>query len=1254
MAIELPDLLQKIRVNASSVAASEQIIARWSKTFDEAFARVRRGTRDLQDSLDDTSGAVDDLTDTFGGAGGSTDDLADSIDRLGGAADDAGAAARRTRNSYDDLAGTLRGLGDAYKDTSDAAATLAAVSDSATFSARRSREANDELADSLRDLTNAYDQAADAAARLRDEQGKGPGRPPGGPDDPPDDPGGGGGGGGGNGDTETNRIGNLIGALGALGKLSTSAAGNLGSLTSAFSGVRDVLISTTPVMALFITSIPVIASVGAGAIAFLSQLGTALFGVGINLIDVAGQFGTAAGAAGALLPTLVAFKSVSGVFAGITGPATAAADAILKFGADSDEAQAALEGLGPAAQDFAVTLADVRGAYQALKAEAGEEVLPGITAGFSRLADSILPALYDGFVGVGGVIGGTINSFADLAESGPFQTELGAVVSQNTSLVAALGNALVPLAGALVAVTAAAGPMAQRFADAAVQGSNFLLSITSGAENQAKLISFFERAGDTAISLFNGVKDLVVAFDNFVNIVNDTSNTDFVTSFTEGAAAVRDFTSSFLGRAEIIDFLETARERASQLYETVTGFGDGIADVFRIAAEAIGINFVGGLADAATRFSEFTSSVSGENQIRTFFEESGPILEEFGGLISDIIGKFGELAQGASADTALQTIQGLRTELGPVLAELADRAATLGPEIIALATAGAELASAIPVDVIIEAAAGLADLLTAILSIDGASTVIGTLVAVGVGLTALASIGGTVITTLGVLNTIATATGLKTLGAAALGAAQSMGALALAQLRAAASATASAAAFVAQQVATVAVSAATKAWAAVQAILNIVLSANPIGIVIVAIGALVAGLIYAYQNSETFRNIVNGAFRAVADTAVAVFGGIRDFLTSVWDGIKIVTETAVSFIVAVVTTYFTIVRTVVETVLGGVQAVVSTVWNGIQTVITTVVSFVVAYVTTYFTVIRTIIETVLNGVRVVVGAVWNGIQAVITNVVGFIVTYITTYFNIIRTVIETVLNGIRAVFGAVWGAIQGVVSAAISIVTGNVSGGMNQLRGIVSGALSAVQSVFSSAWSGIAGAVRSGIDTVVSIVSGLGGRISSAVGNLGSILVNAGESVIDGLVRGIRGAIGRISDVMSAVASKVKGFLPFSPAKEGPLAGRGNPEFSGRSIGRSLAKGIRSQQGAVSSAMNDLVGTVAAANLADVISSIPTQRAPVGVTRFGAGGVTNTTTSDASVNFNAPVQVLDDKVLADRIAERQKQRESLAVAVTTR
>ena len=53
------------------------------------------------------------------------------------------------------------------------------------------------------------------------------------------------------------------------------------------------------------------------------------------------------------------------------------------------------------------------------------------------------------------------------------------------------------------------------------------------------------------------------------------------------------------------------------------------------------------------------------------------------------------------------------------------------------------------------------------------------------------------------------------------------------------------------------------AFTAVQAALNVVMSANPVGIVVIALAALGAALVVAWKKSETFRNIVRTVFTVV-------------------------------------------------------------------------------------------------------------------------------------------------------------------------------------------------------------------------------------------------------------------------------------------------------------------------------------------------------------------------------------------------------
>jgi hypothetical protein len=85
---------------------------------------------------------------------------------------------------------------------------------------------------------------------------------------------------------------------------------------------------------------------------------------------------------------------------------------------------------------------------------------------------------------------------------------------------------------------------------------------------------------------------------------------------------------------------------------------------------------------------------------------------------------------------------------------------------------------------------------------------------------------------------------------------------------------------------------AVQAWTAVQGALNVVLDANPIGLVVLGIAALVAGIVLAYQHSETFRNIVQAAFAIVS-------GAVRDtigFFEALGSGVARIVGGAVSFL----------------------------------------------------------------------------------------------------------------------------------------------------------------------------------------------------------------------------------------------------------------------------------------------------------------------------------------------------------------------
>ncbi len=75
----------------------------------------------------------------------------------------------------------------------------------------------------------------------------------------------------------------------------------------------------------------------------------------------------------------------------------------------------------------------------------------------------------------------------------------------------------------------------------------------------------------------------------------------------------------------------------------------------------------------------------------------------------------------------------------------------------------------------------------------------------------------------------------------------------------------------------------TKAWTAIQWAFNIAMRANPLVLIGTLLVALGAGLVLAYQKSETFQNIVKGAFDAVASAGIWLW---ENALKPAFDAIK--------------------------------------------------------------------------------------------------------------------------------------------------------------------------------------------------------------------------------------------------------------------------------------------------------------------------------------------------------------------------------
>nr|WP_146077564.1 tape measure protein [Clavibacter michiganensis] len=371
-----------------------------------------------------------------------------------------------------------------------------------------------------------------------------------------------------------------------------------------------------------------------------------------------------------------------------------------------------------------------------------------------------------------------------------------------------------------------------------------------------------------------------------------------------------------------------------------------------------------------------------------------------------------------------------------------------------------------------------------------------------------------------------------------------------------------AAAMVASKAAQLAGAAATGIATAAQWAFNAAMSANPIAIIIIAIAALVAGLIFFFTQTElgqeiwaNFTKFLGEAWANIVAVATTVFTALGEFFTTIWN-----------FIVTVVTTYINLVLLVITTVITAIVTAWNATWNFISTVISTVWSFIVSVVTTYINMVMLVITTVVGTIVAAWTATWNFIVDVISTVFTAVVSFVTTYINTVQSVITSVVSGIASVWNSTWSAIgaffQSIWNAIVSFVSGAVNGVASAISGFVSN-------------------VQSGVDNVIGFITGLPDTILATLGDMGDLLLSSGEALIQGFIDGIKNMVGGVSDAVGGVMDLVGGFFPNSPAKRGPFSGSGWTRLkkSGVAIGDQFAAGLQSVEPALTARMNSLMTT---------------------------------------------------------------------------
>lgn len=380
-------------------------------------------------------------------------------------------------------------------------------------------------------------------------------------------------------------------------------------------------------------------------------------------------------------------------------------------------------------------------------------------------------------------------------------------------------------------------------------------------------------------------------------------------------------------------------------------------------------------------------------------------------------------------------------------------------------------------------------------------------------------------------------------------------------------------------------SAVTKAATAVQLAFSAALDANPIGMLVVAIGAVVAALTWFFTQTETGKRLWNS---------------FATWFMGIWNQISTACQPALQAIATFITQTMSQIQQIWQTGWTLITTILQNVWNAIGPIIMTALTAIITGIQTFITTITPLlqagiqnIQTILQTAATIISTVWNGLWNTISTVVQGTWTIITTIISTALTVIQdiiqlalAVVNGnwsaawsaIQGIASAVWGGIQGVVAAGVGMVSGVVSAACSTIRSVWAALWNGVSSIVSNVWGGIVGTVSNMVGRVGSVVSGIGGTVRSAVSGAGSWLVSAGRNIIQGLINGITGMVGSlyssITNALSGLVDKAKNALGIhSPS-------RVFRDEVGVMIGRGMALGIDDSAHVVSRSMDSLVSTM--------------------------------------------------------------------------
>lgn len=228
------------------------------------------------------------------------------------------------------------------------------------------------------------------------------------------------------------------------------------------------------------------------------------------------------------------------------------------------------------------------------------------------------------------------------------------------------------------------------------------------------------------------------------------------------------------------------------------------------------------------------------------------------------------------------------------------------------------------------------------------------------------------------------------------------------------------------------------AAAKAQAAFNAVLAANPIALVIVAIGALVGILAVLYAKNEDFRNKVNASWDAISAKIQEVVAFVQPYV-----------EAAMQVIGQVVTQVITDLTPVIQSIgeaFSAAWSLVQTVWSWASAFFQAIFQTIVVI----FAPFAPIISGFFQGAWIIIQSIWN-----------VAVSFFQTVFDLITGVFSTIDAVLSGDFQSAWESIQGIFEGAFGFFSTVGQNVVNGIKGGIAAVWGGLVSFVQGLWDGI-------------------------------------------------------------------------------------------------------------------------------------------------------------------------------------------------